>query len=405
MNKCAAKHTNTVNETLYLPRVKGGRGMKSLECSYKDIKIKSAMKLKQNKDPRMCLVNQFHQRHLQSNSYSLFKEAMRYCEEKGLDAECDDEELVISTGVDEVRSSEEKCNEKVKTILKTVNGKNNLQVVLACNWQGVILKSIIEDETRMKDSFYWLSNWKTCPTSTISELMSLLYQTLNTLCYKYHTIPAGTEYDTTCRLCKKGQESVKHLLSNCSELAKHVYLQRHNNAIKCFFNFLLRKCGFINEIPPWFTSIDIKPQYENEQFLINSDVPEYSGRDGESIRDAARPDGKIVMKKEKKIFLFEQTVPWITNRDEKYEHKQQKYQEVQTFLRLEYPGFMVDQITLVMDVFGGYSKNLITNIEKVLSREETKCVVQNMQKSVIASEAHLCRVFKMRTLSRSLPTS
>ena len=111
------------------------------------------------------------------------------------------------------------------------------------------------------------------------------------------------------------------------------------------------------------------------------------------------------MKKEKKIFLFEQTVPWITNRDEKYEHKQQKYQEVQTFLRLEYPGFTVDQITLVMDVSGGYSKNLITNIEKVLSREETKCVVQNMQKSVIASEAHLCRVFKMRTLSRSLPTS
>ncbi len=406
MNKCGAKHTNTVNGSLYLPRGKGGRGLKSLECSYKDIKIKSAMKLKKNKDPRMCLVNRFHQHHLQTNSYSLFKETIRYCEEKGINANCDDEELVISTDVDEVRSSDEKCKEKVKNILKKLNMNNNLQAVLSCSWQGVIMKSIIEDETRIKDSFSWLSNWRTCPTSTISELMSLLYQTLNTLCYKYHTIPSGTELDTRCRLCKNGQESVKHLLSNCNELAKHVYVQRHNNAINCFVNPILKSCGFINEIPPWFSNIDIKPQYENEHYLINYDVPEYSGRDGESIRDAARPDGKLVMKKEKKIYLIEQTVPWITNRDNKFEFKEKKYQEVQTFLRLEYPGYTVDQITLVMDVFGGYSKNLITNIEKVLPREETKCVVHNMQKSVIASEAHLCRVFKMRTLSsRTLPTS
>ena len=112
------------------------------------------------------------------------------------------------------------------------------------------------------------------------------------------------------------------------------------------------------------------------------------------------------MKREKKVFLIEQTVPWISNRDDKFEFKKNKYQEVQTFLRLEYPGYTVDQITLVMDVLGGYSKNLCAEIEKVCPKEETKNVVQNMQKSVIASEAHLCRVFKMRTLdSRKLPTS
>ena len=88
----------------------------------------------------------------------------------------------------------------------------------------------------------------------------------------------------------------------------------------------------------------------------------------------------------------------VTNRNEKFEYKQNKYQEVQTFLRLEYPGYMVDQVTLVMDVFGGHSNNLVENIGKVLTKEETKNVVQNMQKAVIASEAHLCRVFKVRTL-------
>ena len=104
------------------------------------------------------------------------------------------------------------------------------------------------------------------------------------------------------------------------------------------------------------------------------------------------------MKNEKKIILIEQTVPWISNRDAKFKYKEDKYLESQSFLRLEYIGYEVDQVTLVMDVFGGYSKNLRENIGKVLNKEETENVIKNMQKSVIASEAHLCRVFKVRTL-------
>ena len=154
----------------------------------------------------------------------------------------------------------------------------------------------------------------------------------------------------------------------------------------------------MDEVPPWFSSIAIKPEYENDEYLVHWDVPEYSGKDGESIRDAARPDGKLIMKKEKKVILIEQTVPWISNRDVKYEYKKNKDLEVQSFLRLEYPGYDVDQVTLVMDVFGGYSKNLRENIEKVLGKGDVERVITNMQKSVISSDAHLCRVFKVRTM-------
>ena len=73
MNVCGAKHTNTVNEGLYLPRHKGGRGLRSVENTYKEIKVKVAVKLKRNEDPRMKLVNKFHQVHLHTKSYSLFK--------------------------------------------------------------------------------------------------------------------------------------------------------------------------------------------------------------------------------------------------------------------------------------------------------------------------------------------
>ena len=75
MNVCGAKHTNTVNEGLYLSRQKGGRGLRSVQTLYKDTKIKAAIKLKQNEDPRIKLVNRFFQIHIETNSYSIFKEA------------------------------------------------------------------------------------------------------------------------------------------------------------------------------------------------------------------------------------------------------------------------------------------------------------------------------------------
>ena len=76
---CEGKHTNTVNDGLYLSRKKGGRGLKSVEYLYKDIKIKAAIKVKSNDDPRMKLVNQFNQTHLNTGSYSIFQEGERYC--------------------------------------------------------------------------------------------------------------------------------------------------------------------------------------------------------------------------------------------------------------------------------------------------------------------------------------
>ena len=60
--------------------------------------------------------------------------------------------------------------------------------------------------------------------------------------------------------------------------------------------------------------------------------------------------------------------------------------DVQTFLRQENPGFAVDQITLVMEVFGGYSKNLPTNIGKVFDKDVTSQIVENMQKAVISND-------------------
>ena len=92
------------------------------------------------------------------------------------------------------------------------------------------------------------------------------------------------------------------------------------------------------------------------------------------------------------------TVPWIEHRETKYELKTNKYKPVQTNLKLEYPDFQIDQITLVMDVLGGFSKHLGDNIAKVFeNRSDVRNIIRDMQKSVICNAAHLVRVFKLRT--------
>ena len=130
------------------------------------------------------------------------------------------------------------------------------------------------------------------------------------------------------------------------------------------------------------------------------DIPEYTGRDEESLHPP-RPDGKLMFEinNEKKIFLLEMTVPWISNRRDKYEYKAKKYLNIQQNLKFEYPNYDVDQITVVMDVFGGYGQALVDNIAKVINNKSTVAtIIKNMQKSIVSSAANLSRTFKIRSM-------
>ena len=61
--------------------------------------------------------------------------------------------------------------------------------------------------------------------------------------------------------------------------------------------------------------------------------------------------------------------------------KASKYKPIQGNLKLEYPYFQIDQITLVMDVLGGYSTHLRDNIENI--GQEVYCI----------SMSHLIKMF------------
>ena len=166
--------------------------------------------------------------------------------------QCDLDKLTISFQSEEISTVDDKCMDKLKRKIRRLDDDEYMRVVKSYKWQGVIMKLIVEDTNLMKNNFYWLSGWKTCPTSIVSEVMGLIYQTLDTKCYKKHC-GIVEHVDTLCRICKSGNESVKHILSNCEELAKKAYKDRHDSVLKCFFFEMLLKHKFIDTTPKWYS--------------------------------------------------------------------------------------------------------------------------------------------------------
>ena len=78
------KHPSGSTAVLYMPREKGGRGLRSIEVEYKVTKIKAALKLYRNGDSAMAMACDFEERAEEFGHSSLVKEAVRYAEEMGL---------------------------------------------------------------------------------------------------------------------------------------------------------------------------------------------------------------------------------------------------------------------------------------------------------------------------------
>ena len=53
-----------------------------------------------------------------------------------------------------------------------------------------------------------------------------------------------SQRDSLCRVCRKVDESIDHIVSGCSKLAQKEYMRRHDNLGKIVHWKLARKCNF-----------------------------------------------------------------------------------------------------------------------------------------------------------------
>ena len=378
MNKEKAKYSLQMNASLYLPRNKGGRGLRNFESLYKKIKIKSVMNILCTTDPRVRCVKEFDCLRMNKGKGSMVNDAIRYAEE---DFNISFKSSEDGFEVKMINGNEDNTVTKipaVKQMLKNEEMKNLVKEVESSKWQGVILKSRYNDSTITNTAFTWLTKWKSCPVDTINELQSIHLQTIPTLTFQKCRGETNIQA-ATCRMCKSGNESVKHLLSSCSYFLPSAIKRRHDKTLQwILFNFLF-KHKLVEKCPPWYSNITIKPYYENKTTKLFWDIPEYSGSEDEEGDRVLRPDGKIVFNEKKKIYILEMSVPWTDNHDEKFKEKESKYVDIVQRLKINNPGYNVKQLTFIIDGLGAYSNELVLSLKNLFNEKEIKPILYGMQ--------------------------
>ena len=116
--------------------------------------------------------------------------------------------------------------------------------------------------------------------------------------------------------------------------------------------------------------------------------------------EVLRPDGRLMLKKEKIMYVLEMSVPWIQNRETKFENKQSKYKDLLINMRGLYKDYKIEQVTFIIDVLGGYSQSFIDSLKKLKFTDvERSSILRNAQKIVLSESRCIVNRFKLRTAS------
>ena len=86
---------------------------------------------------------------------------------------------------------------------------------------------------------------------------------------------------------------------------------------------------------------------------------------------ANRIDATIVDKENKKVSVIEMSCPWVENREEKDADKTTKYGPLRWELEQRYPEYRVTEFNIIVDVLGGYSRDVRKALKELEKRHNS----------------------------------
>ena len=239
-----------------------------------------------------------------------------------------------------------------------------------------------------------MTEWTSAPTHTIAGVMELYEQITPTRVYTSLKTKTTQGDVINCRLCSTEAESLPHILSWCSVFAQSKCVDRHNAALKVLFFEKCKDLKLSESVLPWYSPVKPKPIYESDDAKAYWDVPVYTEH---NFVKANRVDVRFVDNNAKQVWLVEISCPWIENRKKKAEEKTTKYGALRLEIKQQYPGYKVEQWDIIIDVLGGWSKELEYTMKKLVGTK-SKCILKKMQKAVISCSLNIARTFKATVL-------
>ena len=128
--------------------------------------------------------------------------------------------------------------------------------------------------------------------------------------------------DSLCRVCRKVDESIDHIVSSCRTLAKKEYKRKHDNLGKIVHWKLARKSN-LEAGDKWYEH-EPESVLENEDYKILWDFSIQT----DHIIEARRSDLVLVDKKERICKIIDFAVPGDSRIDEKEKDKIKNYQDL-----------------------------------------------------------------------------
>jgi len=164
------------------------------------------------------------------------------------------------------------------------------------------------------------------------------------------------------------------------------YLKRHNDLAKYVHALLLKKYGFIAELPKWY---EHKPKdvEENGNAKILWD---FSIQTDHEIRHN-RPDIVVLDKTKRKVSLIDISVPNDCNVAEKRVQKIRAYTDLATELKTLWNVQKVDIVPVIIGCTGTFYHGLVKDLEKIDIENDFKKYIA--QKIVLLGTAHIVRAF------------
>ena len=127
-----------------------------------------------------------------------------------------------------------------------------------------------------------------------------------------------SQKDTLCRLCKKADESIDHVVSGCSKLTQKAYKRRRDNLGKIVHWKLARKSNFVAG-DKWYEH-EPESVLENEDYKILWD----SSIQTDHVIEAQRPDLVVVDKQRRTCKIINFAVPGDSRIEEKEKERTEK---------------------------------------------------------------------------------
>ena len=183
-------------------------------------------------------------------------------------------------------------------------------------------------------------------------------------------------------MCGQRNETVNHIICECSVLAQKEYLKRHNNLCK-YVHWRLCKKQDLESAEKWYEHNPLSV-VENDKFKILWDFVIQCDR--EVI--ARKPDIVVIDKEKKETKIIDIAIPGDKRVDEKEREKIDKYRILRDEIARLWKMKKVHVIPVIVGALGTVSKNF----EKHVSDIGIVLKVEHAQKTALLGTARILRL-------------